>query len=481
MATERKADHYSSLLSLKNLLRSRFNTNSPLLSTLNVLQLLLVLVLCTSTFAAFSQSIVKALPGPIHFEKDYFDGKFPNLAYNPFSWTKAASMIYLDGPVGSGFSYADNAESYIGDDLLYATDVYNFLLKWLMDHPTFLSNELYIGGDSYSGLIVPIVVQKIYNGNSEAGVQRQLKLQGYILGNPVTSQHDDKNARIEYAHRHALLSDKLYESIKHNCHGEYIIIDPNNAPCIRDLTLVEQCLTNIFYPLILEPSCNYDSNNSSKLKWDRGFIDEERPRDFLLLPAKPQFWCRFYNYYVLSDIWANDERVREALHVRKGTKDKWLRCNESMAYTEVVFSSLDYHKNLSHTPLRALIYSGDHDMLVPYSGTHKWIESLGLTVDEEWRPWFVDGQNAGYSMRYVMEDVGFRLREQVTQLQSTSLKKVFTCSKGGLLITIFDEHEIDQQPNLFNNFFGGAGHTAPEYKPKEALTMIERWLAFYYL
>ncbi|KAI8532612.1 hypothetical protein RHMOL_Rhmol11G0226800 [Rhododendron molle] len=431
MATERKADHYSSLLSLKNLLRSRFNTNSPLLSTLNVLQLLLVLVLCTSTFAAFSQSIVKALPGPIHFEKDYFDGKFPNLAYNPFSWTKAASMIYLDGPVGSGFSYADNAESYIG--------------------------------------------------NSEAGVQRQLKLQGYILGNPVTSQHDDKNARIEYAHRHALLSDKLYESIKHNCHGEYIIIDPNNAPCIRDLTLVEQCLTNIFYPLILEPSCNYDSNNSSKLKWDRGFIDEERPRDFLLLPAKPQFWCRFYNYYVLSDIWANDERVREALHVRKGTKDKWLRCNESMAYTEVVFSSLDYHKNLSHTPLRALIYSGDHDMLVPYSGTHKWIESLGLTVDEEWRPWFVDGQNAGYSMRYVMEDVGFRLREQVTQLQSTSLKKVFTCSKGGLLITIFDEHEIDQQPNLFNNFFGGAGHTAPEYKPKEALTMIERWLAFYYL
>ncbi|KAI8532614.1 hypothetical protein RHMOL_Rhmol11G0226800 [Rhododendron molle] len=458
MATERKADHYSSLLSLKNLLRSRFNTNSPLLSTLNVLQLLLVLVLCTSTFAAFSQSIVKALPGPIHFEKDYFDGKFPNLAYNPFSWTKAASMIYLDGPVGSGFSYADNAESYIGDDLLYATDVYNFLLK------------------------------------------------GYILGNPVTSQHDDKNARIEYAHRHALLSDKLYESIKHNCHGEYIIIDPNNAPCIRDLTLVEQvqrpdnarddcigfgincfrflldlCLTNIFYPLILEPSCNYDSNNSSKLKWDRGFIDEERPRDFLLLPAKPQFWCRFYNYYVLSDIWANDERVREALHVRKGTKDKWLRCNESMAYTEVVFSSLDYHKNLSHTPLRALIYSGDHDMLVPYSGTHKWIESLGLTVDEEWRPWFVDGQNAGYSMRYVMEDVGFRLREQVTQLQSTSLKKVFTCSKGGLLITIFDEHEIDQQPNLFNNFFGGAGHTAPEYKPKEALTMIERWLAFYYL
>ncbi|KAE9447067.1 hypothetical protein C3L33_21030, partial [Rhododendron williamsianum] len=468
MATERKADHYSSQLSFKNLLRSHFNTNSPLLSTLNVLQLLLVLVLCTTTFAAFSQSIVKSLPGypgdlpfkletgsafyfysmrlnsisiqhfialfihdqrrmvslrfgyvsvgewndvhlfyyfiesegnpredplilwltggpgcsrPLHCEKDYFDGKFPNLAYNPFSWTKVASIIFLDAPVGSGFSYADNAESYISDDLLYATDAYNFLLK------------------------------------------------GYILGNPVTSQHNDKNARIEYAHRLALLSDKLYKSIKHNCRGEYVTIDPNNAPCIMDLTLVNQCLANLDYEHILEPYCNYDSNNSSKLKWDRGFIQEE-PTDFLLLP--------YYNYYVQSDIWANDERVRQALHIRKGTKDKWQRCNDSMAYTEVVFTSLDYHRNLSHTSLRALIYSGDHDMKVPYFGTHKWIESLGLTVDEEWRPWFVDGQNAGFVLNEIY--------------------------KGKCRIP----------PE-------GAGHTAPAYKPKETFGMIERWLAFFNL
>ncbi|KAF7116028.1 hypothetical protein RHSIM_RhsimUnG0041300 [Rhododendron simsii] len=284
--------------------------------------------------------------GPLHFDTEHFDGKFPNLTLNPFSWTKVASIIFLDAPVGTGFSYADNAESYVVDDLLSATDNYNFLLKWLMDHPTFLSNELYIGGDSYSGIIVPIVVQKIYEvsakpsgrgsqsatvaafdggrgwsglGNSEVGVQPLLNLQGYILGNPLTSEHDDKNARIEFAHRLALLSDKLYESIKYNCRGEYITIDPNNAPCIKDLTLVTE-----------------------------------------------------------------------------GTVEKWVRCNESLSYTEVVETSLDYHRNLSHTTLRALVYSGDHDMLIPYLGTHKWIESLNLTVDEEWRPWFVDGQNGGF-------------------------------------------------------------------------------------
>jgi serine carboxypeptidase-like clade 1 len=39
--------------------------------------------------------------------------------------------------------------------------------------------------------------------------------------------------------------------------------------------------------------------------------------------------------------------------------------------------------------------SGDHDMNIPYVATHAWIETLNLTVDSDWRPWFVDGQIAG--------------------------------------------------------------------------------------
>ena len=33
-----------------------------------------------------------------------------------------------------------------------------------MDHQELLSNPVYISGDSYSGMIVPAVVQKISNG-----------------------------------------------------------------------------------------------------------------------------------------------------------------------------------------------------------------------------------------------------------------------------------------------------------------------------
>ena len=41
-------------------------------------------------------------------------------------------------------------------------------------------------------------------------------------------------------------------------------------------------------------------------------------------------------------------------------------------------------------------FSGDHDMLVPFLATQAWIRSLNYSVVDDWRPWFVHAQIAGY-------------------------------------------------------------------------------------
>ena len=46
----------------------------------------------------------------------------------------------------------------------------------------------------------------------------------------------------------------------------------------------------------------------------------------------------------------------------------------------------------SSAGLRVLIYSGDHDMCVPHTGSEAWTQGLGLKVQQPWRPWKFNDQ-----------------------------------------------------------------------------------------
>ncbi|KAK7847234.1 serine carboxypeptidase-like 17 [Quercus suber] len=59
-----------------------------------------------------------------------------------------------------------------------------------------------------------------------------------------------------------------------------------------------------------------------------------------------------------------------------------------------VKSTVSYHFYLNSKGYRALIYSGDHDMVAPYIGTQLWIKSLNLSVVDEGRPWLGGGHTA---------------------------------------------------------------------------------------
>lgn len=42
--------------------------------------------------------------------------------------------------------------------------------------------------------------------------------------------------------------------------------------------------------------------------------------------------------------------------------------------------------------LRALLYSGDHDFVVPFTGTRAWIYSMQLPVERPYAAWTIEGQ-----------------------------------------------------------------------------------------
>ncbi|KAI3815296.1 hypothetical protein L1987_14958 [Smallanthus sonchifolius] len=67
--------------------------------------------------------------GPITFNSETSTVEKPILDIVPDSLTKVASIIFLDQPAGSGFSYAKTPQAYIMNDTLSAKQSYNFLRK----------------------------------------------------------------------------------------------------------------------------------------------------------------------------------------------------------------------------------------------------------------------------------------------------------------------------------------------------------------
>ncbi|EEF40337.1 serine carboxypeptidase, putative [Ricinus communis] len=375
--------------------------------------------------------------GPLNYDYDAFNGSLPSLVANEFSWTKIANIIFLDAPVGTGFSYSKSQEGYYTSDTESSQAIYQFLRKWLVDHPKFKNNPLYVAGDSYSGMIVPTVTVEIAKGN-KAKHRPYMNLQGYMLGNPVTDLHNDENSRVEYFYRVGLISSELYQQAREDCRGEYIAPNISNVDCMDVIQQIAECTLKVCDAQILEPKCSFASPKPQGLKWGPKFFHDP-PIDIVSSSEEsPNNWCRNANY-VLSYIWANDEDVQNALHVRNDTIMDWKRCNKSLAYSYNMLSTVFYHKELIMNGYRALVYSGDHDMLIPYTGTVHWIHTLNLTTVDEWRPWFVEGQVAGFTVKYA-HNIGDGL--------------VFATVKG-------------------------AGHTAPEYKPKECFAMVDRWLSYY--
>ncbi|XP_059281575.1 serine carboxypeptidase-like 13 [Lycium ferocissimum] len=369
--------------------------------------------------------------GPLRFVEQVYNGSLPKFVLNPHAWTKIASVIFLDQPVNTGFSYATNDPAHKYTDVQACEYVYEFLRKWLSDHPQFISNPFYVSGNSYSGITIPIITQLISNGNG-AGQEPLVNLQGYLIGNPSTFRPQESNYHIPFAHGMGLIPDELYKSLEKNCEGEYTDIDPNNTGCANDVRTFKQIVSNINVEHVLEPFCVSDDDlqRPHQLSGERRLLDDK----LISLQRGDKCasdWRKHMRY------WANDPEVQEALHVRKGIIGSWIKCRKSIYrssqnYTMTVNNAVAYHANLSTKGYRSLIYSGDHDYMVPFQSTEVWIKSLNYSIIEDWRPWNVNDQVAGY-------------------MRSYSNKMTYATVKG-------------------------SGHTACSDKPEECFAMFKRWI-----
>lgn len=358
----------------------------------------------------------------------------PSLKLNKFAWNRAANLLFLESPVGVGFSYTNTSNdiNQLGDSFT-AKDSYNFLVNWFKRFPQFKSHEFYISGESYAGHYVPQLAEYIFDSNKNASKENFINLKGFLIGNALLDDETDQTGMIDYAWDHAVISDKVFRDVKRSCNFK---IEDESDGCKNALDEYFAVYDLIDMYSLYTPNCAQNftetgTDSRRKLPVIKGIAPRLLSK-FEKWHKRPAGYDPCADHY--TEVYLNRPDVQEALHANvTKVPYKWTHCNDNITFwSDAPSSILPVMKKLVAGGLRIWVFSGDTDGRIPVTATRLTLRKLGLKIIQDWTPWYIKQQVGGWTIAY----------------------------DGLMFVTI-----------------RGAGHQVPTFKPKEALLMLRRFLA----
>ncbi|KAB2620011.1 serine carboxypeptidase-like 50 [Pyrus ussuriensis x Pyrus communis] len=158
---------------------------------------------CSSMLANFYE----LGPWRVNFNKHPSDP----LALEPNSatWNRIFGLIFLDNPIGTGFSIAANSAEIPRDQHSVAIHLFAAITKFIELDPAFKTRPMYITGESYAGKYVPAIGHYILKRNAElpAG-SKGVNLQGVAIGDGLTDPIIQVNTHAVDAFYSGLINEK---------------------------------------------------------------------------------------------------------------------------------------------------------------------------------------------------------------------------------------------------------------------------------
>jgi len=127
-------------------------------------------------------------------------------------------MLYIEAPAGVGYSYGETVKDRTYDDTISAKDNLEGILAWFEKFPEYQGHDLYISGESYGGIYVPLVSYNIDQYNEQYADDDSVfkpNLKGFMVGNGVTNwEYDTTPAFVQLAYDECLFDTPLMDTIK---------------------------------------------------------------------------------------------------------------------------------------------------------------------------------------------------------------------------------------------------------------------------
>ncbi|KAK6922464.1 Peptidase S10, serine carboxypeptidase [Dillenia turbinata] len=313
------------------------------------------------------------------------------LVRNEHSWNREANMLYLETPIGVGFSYSTDTSSYAAvNDKITARDNLVFLQKWFDIFPHFKDRNLYVTGESYAGHYVPQLAELMLEFNKK---EKLFNLKGIALGNPVLEYATDFNSRAEYFWSHGLISDTTYWMFTSVCNYSRYVSE--------------------YYRGSVSPTCSRVMSRVSR-ETSR-FVDKYDVTLDVCIPSvlaqskvlnlKAQQVNEKIDVCIEDETvsYLNRQDVQMAFHARLVGVKRWTVCSNILDYEllDLEIPTISVVGKLIEAGVPVLVYSGDQDSVIPLTGSralvHRLAKELGLNTTVPYRVWFEGMQVGGWT------------------------------------------------------------------------------------
>ncbi|KDO30472.1 hypothetical protein SPRG_04375 [Saprolegnia parasitica CBS 223.65] len=309
------------------------------------------------------------------------------LTRNPYAWNRKVNVLFLESPSGVGFSTPVLEDDDDYNDTATTNRAHEFLREFYSAYPAYMHRDLFIFGESYAGIYIPLLVQKLLSAPL-AGVT----LRGFGVGNPFTDARIDGGATFDYLYSHGMIALETYKAIQTHCPPSLL------ATCLAGTGCTDRCalaLVDGFLGADEAAMDPYDIYGDVCLLTQARLLAPKQVRPLhrgVVGPCTAKFMTAYLN----------QASVQAAIHATSTHALEWANCNVDVnAAYDRTLSALPAYKQILSAGLKALVYSGDTDAVVNFMGTQRWLAALELPIEAEWHAWFgPDQQLAGYTERY---------------------------------------------------------------------------------
>lgn len=321
----------------------------------------------------------------------------PELSVNEHAWTRATTMLYVEHPVGTGFS---EGQPLPEDETDASGDLYEFIQNFYQVFDHFQKYKIFIMGESYAGMFVPSIVRYFHRmnvalaDNPNGSSHIHLHIGGGSLGNGWIDAKVQGPATIDYSWWHGMIDkptrDALHAEWKHCIEG------PENAPQPPP-----------FHPFTVQDDCG--------IMW--GILQAAgQPNAYDVTTWDPNVDQITFT----SEAFYNSKVVKAALHAPEDIV--WHGCQgfgrrrrlteddaELVRYHRRLYMDNDRPLSMAHymeeildAGIPLLVYNGDRDMTTNMVGTELVLNNLTWSHGDSWMNaprglWMAEGYEGGWA------------------------------------------------------------------------------------